>query len=373
MARPDTVDTALVAHVPVLAGDIVEPDVVGAEEVRAAPSVRSAALLVRAVLALVAGVALILVGTMLLADVTAVPRVLCVLAGLGCLHVTLGSIGRYAAEATFDPGYWVAVGWTGLLVLTAAFSDLLPLKPYDDVQAGLLEPSLARPDLLSSHPLGTDRQGFDLLASVIYGARVSLLVGLGAVALGMVIGSGIGMAAGHYRGKVDTGVGLFADAMLAFPPLILLLGMVSVLDPSALNVMLALALLSIPTYIRLARANTMVFAQRDFVLAARALGASGRRIIVRELLPNVILPLLSFAFIVIGASIVAEAGLSFLGLGIQRPTPTWGNMINGGQSSFQRDPHVVFVPGICLFMTVFSFNRIGEKARKAWDPRGARL
>jgi peptide/nickel transport system permease protein len=328
VARPDTVDTALVAHVPVLAGDIVEPDVVGAEEVRAAPSVRSAGLLVRAVLALVAGVALIVVGTMLLADVTAVPRVLCVLAGLGCLHVTLGSIGRYAA------------GRTALLVVTAAFADLLPLKPYDDVQAGLLEPSLARPDILSAHPLGTDRQGFDLLASVIYGARVSLLVGLGAVALGMVIGSAIGMAAGHYRGKVDTGVGLFADAMLAFPPLILLLGMVSVLDPSALNVMLALALLSIPTYIRLARANTMVFAQRDFVL---------------------------------GASIVAEAGLSFLGLGIQRPTPTWGNMINGGQASFQRDPHVVFVPGICLFMTVFSFNRIGEKARKAWDPRGARL
>jgi peptide/nickel transport system permease protein len=260
-----------------------------------------------------------------------------------------------------------------LLVGSAVFAGLLPLKSHNNVRAGLLEPSLARPDIFTSHPLGTDKQGLDILASVIYGARVSLIVGTGAVLVGMTIGSCIGMAAGYYRGKVDGAISLLADAMLAFPPLILLLGMVSVLDPSTLNILLALALLGIPTYIRLSRANTMVFAQREFVLAAKSLGASGKRIIFRELLPNVMMPLVSYAFIVIGASIVAEAGLSFLGLGIQRPTPTWGNMIQAGQANFDRDPHLVFIPGIALFMTVFSFNRIGEKARKVWDPRGNKL
>lgn len=373
MAPPDLVDTAAVGPAPVRDSDIVELIAVPAGARPVAPAQRSAHLLVRAVVALVAGIASILVGTMVLTNATAVPRVFCVFAGLACLHVALDTVGRFASGPTFDAGYWVAVGWVVLLVVLAAIADLLPLKPYDDVQSALLEPSLLRPDLFSAHPLGTDRQGFDMLGSVIYGARISLLVGIGAVTLGMVIGSAIGMAAGHYRGKVDAAVGLLADALLAFPPLILLLAMVSVLDPSTLNVTLALALLGIPTYIRLSRANTMVFAQRDFVLAAQALGAGGRRIITREILPNVVLPLLSFAFIVIGASIVAEAGLSFLGLGIQRPTPTWGNMINGGQVNFQREPHVVFVPGMFLFMTVFSFNRIGERARKAWDPRGARL
>lgn len=372
MARTDTVDPGSSAGTTVVL-TVPDPDLTPSAPPSTPAATRSPALLVRGLGAFVVGVALIVIGTMTLTDATAVPRVLSVLAGLVGLNAALGYTGRYFSGPTFDSGYWVAVSWTVLIVVLALIADLLPLKAHDDVQASLLQPSLARPDLFSPYPLGTDRQGFDLLAQAIYGARVSLLVGIGAVSLGMLIGSGIGMAAGYYRGKTDTTIGLFTDALLAFPPLILLLGMVSVLNPSTLNVTLALALLSIPTYIRLSRANTMVFAQREFVLAAQSLGAGGRRIITRELLPNVILPLFSFAFIVIGSAIVAEAGLSFLGLGIPKPTPTWGNMINGGQGNFQRDPHVVFVPGIVLFMTVFSFNRIGEKARKAWDPRGARL
>ena len=136
---------------------------------------------------------------------------------------------------------------------------------------------------------------------------------------------------------------------------------------------LALAAIGIPTYVRLARANTMVFAEREFVLAARSLGSRDRRVIFRELVPNVALPILSYAFIIIAVLIVAEASLSFLGLGIQRPDPTWGNMIAAGQDDFDKHPHLVFAPGITMFLTVFSLNRVGEKARQIWDPRESTL
>ena len=120
---------------------------------------------------------------------------------------------------------------------------------------------------------------------------------------------------------------------------------------------------------RLARANTLTFAQREFVLAARSMGATNRRIIFRELVPNVVRPMLSYGFLIIAVLIVAEASLSFLGVGIQRPTPSWGNMIAANQEKFDEDPHLVFVPGAVMFLTVFAINRIGEKARQLWDPR----
>jgi peptide/nickel transport system permease protein len=161
--------------------------------------------------------------------------------------------------------------------------------------------------------------------------------------------------------------------MLAFPPLILLLGLAAVLQRNVRNITLALAVISIPTFIRLSRANTLVLAQREFVVAVRALGARSRRIIFRDLLPGALLPLTSYAFAVVAVIIVAEASLSFLGLGIPRPTPTLGNMIAAGQDSFQTHPHMVFVPATALFLTVFCLNRIGEEARRRWDPRDAKI
>ena len=161
--------------------------------------------------------------------------------------------------------------------------------------------------------------------------------------------------------------------MLAFPPLILLVAMATVFTQNQWTMALELSLLGIPTYIRLARANTLTFAQREFVLAAKAMGSGDRRVIFRELLPNVALPMVSYAFLVTAVLIVAEASLSFLGVGIQPPEPTWGNMIEAGQESYQDHPHLVFVPGIVMFMTVFALNRVGDKARERWDPREAQI
>ena len=181
------------------------------------------------------------------------------------------------------------------------------------------------------------------------------------------------MIAGYFRGKPDGFIGLLTDAMLAFPALILLLAVVSALAPTVTTISLVLALLTVPAYMRLSRANTLAYAQREFVLAARSLGASHWRIIFRELAPNVVRPLLAYGSIIIAVLIVAEASLSYLGVGIQPPTPTWGNMISSGQTELETTPHLIFVPGTAMFLTVLALNRIGDWARAKWDPRQSNL
>jgi len=232
-----------------------------------------------------------------------------------------------------------------------------------------------------NYPLGTTASGTDLAALIIHSTPdILLMITAGAVwatavavAIGTVAGGLIGVASGYFRGRLDAAIGLATDSMLAFPPLILLLAVVSAVDPSVPVIAASLAVLGIPTYVRLARANTMAFAQREFVMAARAIGARPSRIIMRELVPNVIRPLLSYSFIIIAVLIVAEASLSFLGVGIQRPTPTWGNMISAGQGEIQTTPHLVFVPGAVMFLTVFALNRLGDKARQVFDPKESTL
>lgn len=289
------------------------------------------------------------------------------LAGIALFVVGLDTAGAIRWGPQFDTVFWLAAVWLGLVVFAAVFAGVLPLAEAKDPSQTLLEPVRARPDLLSEHPLGTDTQGLDLLGGVAYGARVSLQVSLGAVAIGMTIGGIIGVAAGYFGRRVDGVVRFVTDSLLAFPPLILLLAVVAAVTPNARNIALALAVLTVPTFIRLARANTLTFAQREFVLAAKSMGASSARIIFRELVPNVVRPLLSYGFIIIAVLIVAEASLSFLGVGIQRPTPTWGNMIEAGQRTFEEHPHLVFVPGGVMFLTVFAVNRVGDRARRRWD------
>lgn len=317
----------------------------------------------------IAGLAVVLVATMVLTSTTAVVRVGLALIGCGLLYVAIDRVGKAWRGPRFQADVALSACWLVLVGVAALVADLLPLAESKDVSKTLREPTLVRPDLFSGHPLGTDRQGLDILGGVVYGARVSLVVGLGAVAVGMLVGSALGIAAAYYGGKLDRVVSLVADAMLAFPSLILLLGTVAVFGPSVRNVTLALAVLGVPTYIRLARANTLLFSQREFVLAARSLGEKNRSIMVRELLPNVALPVLSFGFVMVAVLIVAEASLSFLGLSVQRPTPTWGNMIAAGQTDFDDTPHLVFVPGTVLFVTVFALNRLGDWARQMWAPR----
>lgn len=326
-----------------------------------------------AALGLAAGAFLVWLGTAGLSSAAIQPRLIAVFAGIVIAFLGLDRLLKALIGPNVDTGLWLAIGWVSIVVLAAVFADLLPLKEARDASKSFDAPVAARPDLFSGHPLGTDKFGLDLLGGVIYGARLSLQISLGATAIGIVVGGLIGVCAGYFRGKLDTLVGILTNSLLAFPPLILLIALMVAVKPSVRNLVLALAILGIPTYIRLARANTMAIAQREFVLAARSLGAKERRIVLRELVPNVALPLLSYAFIIVAVLIVAEGSLSFLGLSIPRPEPTWGNMIYAGNEDLRKIPHLVFVPATVMFLTVFALNRISDRARKLWDARDAKV
>jgi len=296
-------------------------------------------------------------------------------AGLVVLYLGLAALGRGLFGPSFDLAFWACLGWLVVLVGAAVLAPLLPLAEHQDVAKTLSAPAMAPPDQLSAHPLGTNNFGLDMLGRVLYGARSSLVVSVGAVALAMAAGGAIGIVAGYFGRLADAVVGIATNSLLAVPPLILLIALGTVLDPSLRNIAIALSLLALPGMIRMARAAALTFAQREFVLAAESLGASRWRIMTRELLPNVVLPLASYGMVMVSVLIVAEASLSFLGLGVQQPNPSWGNMIAEGQENdvFVQHPHIVLVPGLTLFITVFAFNLIGEKARRRWDPRQGKL
>lgn len=301
-------------------------------------------------------------------------KVLLALLGLGLLLTGVSRLGRTWAGPGFDVMFWCAAGWLVLLALAALFAPWLPLAEDRDVAATVTEPAFATPAFTGPHPLGTNGFGLDLFSRSLHGARSSLLISLSAVLVGTVIGGVIGLVAGYFQKTVDRVVGIATNSLLAVPPLILLIALATVLEPSLRNVALSLALLTVPSMVRLSRATTMAYANREFVVAARAMGANRSRIMMRELLPNVLLPIMSLAIVMISVLIVAEASLSFLGLGIQPPEPTWGNMIAEGEGRvFEEQPHIVLVPGAFLFLTVFAFNIVGEKARRRWDSRSVKL
>ncbi|KRB80503.1 ABC transporter permease [Nocardioides sp. Root190] len=302
-------------------------------------------------------------------------RMLVLVAGILAAIAGLGRVARGVRGKPVDVVFWLGMTWLVLILGAAALAPLLPLGNADDSVAGLTSPIFAAPGGIGAeHPLGTNNYGLDVLARAVFGARTSILVALMAVLIGTTVGGLVGMVSGFVRGTTDRIVGILSNALLAVPPLILLIALGTVLDPSIRSIAFALSLLTIPSMVRLARANTITVAEREFVLAARALGAGRVRLLLREVLPNVVLPVLSLAVVMISVLVVAEASLSFLGIGIEQPAPTWGNMIAEGQGGVMEDhPYIVVVPGICLFLTVFSFNLLGEKAQKRWDPRAAKL
>jgi len=315
-------------------------------------------------LLLAAGLAALLVGLFGTAILVAV-RVVLALAGLIAIYRGARQLGVARFGAEFDLSFWLSCTWLVLVIVAAVLAPLLPLQEYADTVKTITEPSFATPDFASVHPLGTNNFGLDLFARVIYGARASLVVAVSAAVVGMLVGGSIGVAAGYLGGKVDTVVGVLTNTLLAVPALILLIALASVLSPNLRNISFALSILAIPSMIRIARANTLTFAQREFVLSARAMGATRWRVMLRELVPNVALPVASLGMVMISVLIVAEASLSFLGLGIKPPQPTWGNMVAEGQGGvFEQHPHIVLVPGLVLFLTVFAFNLVGEKTRQ---------
>lgn len=312
----------------------------------------------RTVAALVSG--LVLVALSLLAATLIVPlRLLAFTVGAVLLfNVTSAAVRRRRPHAR--PGLWVAIAWLGGIALLSLFASVLPIAEGRDPSLTLAEPSLASPQLLSSHPLGTDTLGLDILAQLIFGARVSLTVAFGASLLALITGTTVGMLAGYLGGIFDQVIGFVTDVLLSFPALILLLAMVTFLSANLTNVTLALGVLAFPGYVRLARASTLTIASREFVVASRTLGAGPMRIMFRNLLPNIIGGLIAYSFIVMSFLIVAEASLSYLGLGIQRPNPTWGNLIAQGQTRLQTEPFLVAIPAVALFLTVTSANFIGQ-------------
>lgn len=300
-------------------------------------------------------------------------RAAAVILGLAGLYVALDRLARRYIRPDFDTGFWLCAIWVALILLGAIFVDLLPIAEARDTKKTFSEPVAGRPDLFSKHPLGTDKFGLDLLGGVLHGARLSLQISVGAAFLGLIVGGIIGVCAGYFGRWIDGVVGTITNSMLAFPPLILLIALMVAVKPSVTNLTVALAALGVPTYIRLARASTLTVAQREFVTAARAMGATRRRIVFRELVPNVALPLVSYAFLIIAVLIVAEGSLSFLSLSIPRPEPTWGNMIQAGSNDLRKIPHLVFVPATVMFITVLALNRLGDFARSKWDNRDTRM
>jgi len=252
-------------------------------------------------------------------------------------------------------------------LLALAVAVLAPLlAPYDALKQDLGN-TLARPG--PTHWLGTDHIGRDVLSRVIWGTRISLVAGFVSVTMATVVGSLLGLVAGYWGGRVDGLVMRLMDAVLSFPPLVLALALGAVLGAGLTGVLIALGVVYTPTFARLMRGQVLAITAREYVEAARALGAPGWRIAGRHVLPNATAPIVVQASLSVAFAILAEASLSFLGLGIQPPAASWGSMINAGRGYLQQAPWIVFGPGAALFVTVVGLNFVGDAVRDALDPR----
>jgi peptide/nickel transport system permease protein len=256
-----------------------------------------------------------------------------------------------------------------LVALLAAFANVLPFvqDPY------ATDPRDANASFSPEHWLGTDQLGRDTFARLVYGGRTSLFVGVTTVAACIVIGGVIGVIAGYRRRGIDSAVLLGTDALLSIPGLVIAIAIVAFLGQQTINVVLALSVIALPGVIRVARSNAMAVSQREYIVAARTTGASDARIVFREVIPNVVSPLLSLALIMLGIVVLAEGSLSFIGLGVPPPEPTWGGMVAEGRSVLDSNPKLALIPALVLFLTVISLNTIGNKVKSALDRRGGAL
>ncbi len=246
------------------------------------------------------------------------------------------------------------------------------IAPYDPYRFNLNERGLPiRLQPPNAHFLfGTDTHGRDVLSRIIYGARVSLMIGFLSVALGVVAGTLIGLVSGYWEGGIDQGLQRLVDTLMAFPGIVLALAVLSVFGQSLLNVILVIGLVIAPGASRVVRGTVLSAKQNTYIDAARAAGASAWRIIVRHILPNVFAPILIIASVWLGNAIVIEAALSFLGLGTPPPTPTWGGMLSGeGRRSLETAPYLAIFPGLAISIVVLAFNMFGDAVRDLLDPR----
>ncbi|MFC3833775.1 MULTISPECIES: nickel transporter permease [Deinococcus] len=265
-----------------------------------------------------------------------------------------------------NPGAMVGLVLLALLVTAALLGPALTGDPAaQNLGARLQAPS-------GAHPLGTDQLGRDVLARVLNGARISLGLGVSVMLASLLVGSAVGLVAGLRGGWWDEGLMRVTDIFLAFPSLILAMAISAALGPSLTNVMIAVALVSWPTYARLIRAQVLALREREFVEAARALGSTQGRIAVRHLLPNALAPLLVQGSFDVGSAILTAAGLGFIGFGAQPPTPEWGAMVSETRNYIGPAPWASSAPAVAILLTVLAFNLLGDGLRDVFDPRAAR-
>ena len=263
------------------------------------------------------------------------------------------------------------VALVGLVILIAMYLIALIapwIAPYDPIaQKNIIQTSFLHPS--AQHWLGTDRFGRDVLSRILYGARISLAIGLIATIISVTLGTVLGAIAGYFGGKIDGLIMRITDMVLAFPRLVLLIMIVALFSPSILVIVLVLGLTQWPNTTRIVRGDVLSLREREFIQAAHALGMGRARIIFKHLIPNVLAPVIVTATLGIGNTIVLEAGLSFLGLGVQPPTPSWGNMVADGRDALLGAWWVATFPGLAIVLTVLAFNLVGDGLRDALDPR----
>lgn len=258
----------------------------------------------------------------------------------------------------------ISLGVVVAYVLCALFAPWL--APYDPFEINPPE-SLEPPS--KDHWLGNDELGRDLASRLIYGARISLAFGVVTTAIAAVMGIILGVVAGYYGGAVDNLIMRLVDLLLAFPEILLAIAVVSVLGPGTGNAMIAIGIHSVPMFSRTVRAQTLLIREQDYTQAARSLGSPGWRIIWRHILPNAIAPVIVLAALRIATAILAASTLSFLGLGVQKPTPEWGAILSSGRNHLRTAPHLMLYPGIALSVVVIAFSSLGDAMRDALDPK----
>jgi peptide/nickel transport system permease protein len=271
----------------------------------------------------------------------------------------------------------LAMAWLAFVTIVSLLAPVLPLDDPGDNFASIVKQGPGT----DGHLLGGDGLGRDMLSRMVWGGRASLLLGVSSVLLGLVLGGLLGLMAGYFRGKTDTVLAGAFDVLLSFPQLILALTLVTVFASGEgvsatrrmVVLILALGVVSIPVLARITRANTMAWSQREFVMAARAMGAKNRQIMFGEVLPNVLPAMFSIALLGVAVVIVAEGGLSLLGVGVQLPTPSWGNVLAEGRSDLRDAPHIVLIPTVVIFLTVLALNYLGDVVRARFDVRESAL
>jgi peptide/nickel transport system permease protein len=285
-------------------------------------------------------------------------------ANLGSLAREISPGQRALRRLARRTGAMVALGVVVFFVMLALLAP--EIAPYDPVATSW---SAVRKAPSAAHWFGTDEIGRDVLSRVIFGSRASLLAGIVSVSISLALGVPIGLLAGYVGGWVDGLISRITDAMLACPFLILAIALAAFLGPSLTNAMIAIGISATPIFIRLTRAQVLHVKVEDYVEAARAVGNSHLRIALRHILPNVVPPLIVQATLAIAAAVIAEAALSFLGLGQQPPAPSWGSMLNTAKNYIDNAPWMAVWPGLSIFLLVLSFNLLGDGLRDAFDPK----